>query len=51
MLDLIIISYKLSTNMPVSYYRIQQYPVDFTYNTSLIQPWWLSGLMRYLKFK
>ena len=33
MLDLLIISYKLSTNKSVTYYRIQQYPVDNTYNT------------------
>ena len=32
MLDPIIISYKLTTNMSVIYYRIQQYPVKYIYN-------------------
>ena len=35
MLDPIIISYKLTTNVSVTYYRIQQYPVDNTYNINL----------------
>ena len=32
MLDLIIISYKLTTNMSVTYKEFIQYPVDYTYN-------------------
>ena len=35
MLDPIIISYKLTTNVSVTFYRIQQYPVDNTYNINL----------------
>ena len=34
MLDPIIISYKLTLNMSVTYYRILQYPVNTTYNNS-----------------
>ena len=33
MLDLIIISYKLTVNVSVTYYRIFEYPVNTTYNT------------------
>ena len=32
MLDPIIIGYKLTENMSVIYYRIQQYPVKYIYN-------------------
>ena len=31
--DPIIISYKLTTIVSVTYYRIQQYPVKYIYNT------------------
>ena len=33
MLYPIIISYKLTANVSVTYYRIQQYPVKYIYNT------------------
>ena len=32
MLDLIIISYKLTKIVSVTYYRIEQYPVKYIYN-------------------
>ena len=34
MLDQIIISYKLTTNLSVTYQEYIQYPVDNTYNTN-----------------
>ena len=45
MLDLIIISYKLTTNVSVTYYRIQQYPVKYIYNSRMAQTWWLRKLV------
>ena len=36
MLDPIIISYKLTINLSVTYSRIQQYPVKYIYNSKNI---------------
>ena len=36
MLDPIIISYKLTTIVSVTFYKIQQYPVKYIYNIRMI---------------